>query len=830
MRKFEFLKKGLDLCSQSVFMKPYLLLAYLLCLASLPAHAQDKKAIDSLMHIYNNTKHDTAKILLLASIAHQYANSRPDTCITLAQQSLSKSSLIGFKQGIARNANTLAIVYRGRREWNLASDYQQRSLKIYEQMGDKYGNMSSLMGLGLIDFYQNKYTSALNYQLMALKLAEELDKKQEIASCLNNIGNIHYKQHNNELALEYYQKSLSIREQIKDKIGTANSLGSLAIIYKNEKKYELALENYQKALQVFQEMNDKIKIATVLEHIGNVYELQKKYELALEYQAKSMQVSEKIGDKEGIVHTLRNFANIYYKQGNYDKALEYAEKSIQIAQQINDWSQIEQLNKLFYKIYKENGDYQKALTYYETYKNIYDSLYDIEKQKQIMNLESKAQVERKQKEIELLNKNKELLEKDNVLQRIESERQKNAKLAIEKQAEAEHLFALANEEKSKRRQDSLFILAQKAQLEADNAKAKEKQLQAESKARQMEILTREQQIKIEKEAKEFQQYINYLVVAGLISVIIFAYFIYRSRQKEKKAKEIITKQKEEVLQQKEEITQMNEELNTTLQTVNEQKNEIEHKNKAIEDSINYAQRIQRTILPLEEYLKQYLQDYFIFFQPKDVVSGDFYYFEERNNKLFIAAIDCTGHGVPGAFMTMIASEILNEIIQNKAILEANEVLNELHKRVRVALKQTETKNRDGMDLVLLVVEPQKKVVHFAGAKNPLIYIQNGELYQIKGDKMPIGGEQREQERLFSQHTLDISVPTTFYLFSDGLQDQFGGADSKKFMIGQLKNLLLEIHTQEMHVQKELIHKAINDWMKIGNEKQIDDMLLWGIKM
>ena len=260
-----------------------------------------------------------------------------------------------------------------------------------------------------------------------------------------------------------------------------------------------------------------------------------------------------------------------------------------------------------------------------------------------------------------------------------------------------------------------------------------------------------------------------------------------------------------------------------------QKGLIEAKNTKITDSIKYAQRIQSAILPNIDTIKAVLPNSFVLFKPKDIVSGDFYWFHTTEDKILIAAVDCTGHGVPGAFMSMIGYEILNEIVNVWHIFESDKMLNNMHILVRKALKQAETNNKDGMDLVVCVIDKTKHLVEYSGAKNPLIYIQNNELKEIKGNKMPIGGEQKEEQRLFTKHIIELGLaPTTFYLFTDGYQDQFGGEKIQKFMIRQMRNLFLEIHQQDLALQQQILDQTIETWR--GNEKQIDDILIIGMSI
>ena len=177
---------------------------------------------------------------------------------------------------------------------------------------------------------------------------------------------------------------------------------------------------------------------------------------------------------------------------------------------------------------------------------------------------------------------------------------------------------------------------------------------------------------------------------------------------------------------------------------------------------------------------------------------------------------------------MVGNDLLNAIVKDKHILQADQILSQLHQGIREALQQKETQTNDGMDMALISLDLENKKLEFAGAKNPLIYIQKGEIHQIKGDKIPIGGEQREMERVFTSHEVDISQPTTFYLFSDGYQDQFGGKKGKKFMSNRFKELLFEIHEKPMEKQKMILEETLISWM--GKEEQVDDILVMGVRV
>jgi serine phosphatase RsbU (regulator of sigma subunit) len=268
------------------------------------------------------------------------------------------------------------------------------------------------------------------------------------------------------------------------------------------------------------------------------------------------------------------------------------------------------------------------------------------------------------------------------------------------------------------------------------------------------------------------------------------------------------------------------ELNQANSKVRETLAIIEEKNKHIIDSINYALRIQKAILPNDDEIKKALPESFILYKPKDVVSGDFYWFAERGNKKLIAAVDCTGHGVPGAFMSMIGSALLNEIVNNQKITDSDVILNKLREGIIKAMKQTgaEGENKDGMDIALCVIDEDS--IQFSGANNPLWIISNGELIETKGDKQPIGIYSNSV--YFTKSMIQPQKGDCIYIFTDGYADQFGGESGKKFKYKNLKETLLSINKKPMEEQKQILDSMIEDWK--GGFEQIDDILLIGIRV
>ncbi len=251
--------------------------------------------------------------------------------------------------------------------------------------------------------------------------------------------------------------------------------------------------------------------------------------------------------------------------------------------------------------------------------------------------------------------------------------------------------------------------------------------------------------------------------------------------------------------------------------------------KEITDSINYASLIQKAVFSPKELIDKLLKSYFILYEPKDIVSGDFYWVNKKNNKIVVIAADCTGHGVPGAFMSMLGISFLNEIINKLENPKANEILNLLRKTVKKSLRQTGKygEARDGIDMALCIIDFENLELEFAGANNPLILIRKDELLEVKPDKMPIGIHFREKES-FTNNKLEIKKDDRIYLFSDGYYDQFGGKRGRKFLKKNFKKLLKSIYKKKMEEQKIILKNSLNNWKK--NYEQIDDILVFGIEI
>jgi serine phosphatase RsbU (regulator of sigma subunit) len=305
--------------------------------------------------------------------------------------------------------------------------------------------------------------------------------------------------------------------------------------------------------------------------------------------------------------------------------------------------------------------------------------------------------------------------------------------------------------------------------------------------------------------------------------------IQHQKEEIEKQRDVLAIRNEEIMQQKEEIEAQRDEIEAQRNELEKNNYRIALQNKEIMDSIVYAKRIQTAVMPTESEILQIMPDGFIYFKPRDVVSGDFYWASQRKDKTIIVAADCTGHGVPGAFMSMLGISFLNEIVNEQEFPKANEILNELRQNVLNTLSQ-KVENidmQDGMDIALAVIDMKEMQAEFAGAFNPMILIRNGELHEIPADRMPIGSHVFERES-FKNNVIKIYKNDAIYLFSDGFISQFGGAEDRKFNSKAFRQLLLNVHAKPMLEQKKILDSTMTSWM--GSKEQMDDILVIGVRV
>jgi len=742
------------------------------------------RAIDSLLNLISKDQPDTNKVNHLNKLSSEF--------IKIGE----------YNSGLEFGNKALALT----RSIPIPGD------KINRRGWDK-GIASAYSNIGIIYFNQGSYSQALKNFQLSLKIRIEIGDKYGIAESYNYMGNIYKYLGNYAEALKNYQISLKIREGIKDKKGIATSFSDIGAIYHAQGNFSDALANQLAALKIREEINDKQGIAKSYNNIGAIYSFQRNFSEALKNHFASLKIKEEIGDKLGIASSYNNIGNVYIRQGNYSEALKNHLASLKIREAMNDKQGIAN------SYYNIGGIYFSQSNFTEALKNYFASLkikIDIGDKQGIAdsfyNLGGiQVKLKKYKSSSDYLNKALQLCSEIGYKERIKD---CYSLLAV--------LDSTQSNWKAAYFHHKLFIIYRDS---LDNEETKKKIIES---SMTYEFDKKESAIKAEQEKKDAiaeankkrQQIVLILVSCVLLLVFVFAGFVVRSLRITQKQKKIIELQKNEVFLQKELVSE---------------------KNKEITDSINYAKRIQRALLASDKMLKANL-NYFIFFQPKDIVSGDFYWAAQLANGNFaIATADSTGHGVPGAIMSMLNISCLNEAVKGKQLTAPNEILNYTRSKIIEQLSNDGSAEggKDGMDCSLLSFDdgeqgsaPQLSTfdsqlltkLTYSSANNPIWIVRNKQIIELEPDKMPVGKHERDKIS-FTQHTIELHKNDTIYTITDGFADQFGGPKGKKFMAKALKEFLINISHLPMNEQKERLTAEFNSWK--GNLEQVDDATVIG---
>ncbi|MBL4705924.1 MAG: tetratricopeptide repeat protein [Flavobacteriales bacterium] len=684
-----------------------------------------------------------------------------------------------------------------------------------------------------LDFELNQKIEALCRRVVKQHLSKKERHffKEAQGSALNVLGIVCTAKGDNKAAIDYYTKSLAVREEIGDQEGIANSLNNLGIMYADQGNYVKGIDYYTKSLKIEEERGDSIGIATALNNIGTIYSDQFDYDKAIEYHSRSLKINQALGRKEGIAASLHNVGTIYLAQSDDVRALQYHTQSLKIYESINHQQGIANSLNCIGLVHKSQGDYTRGLEYFnESLKineeigmqqgfavalgnigNVYAALGDYN-----------MAIDYNLRCLKMSQKSGAALEIKNAAEALwESYRQLNRH---EEALEMYELFVMTK--------DSLESEANQEEVIRQEYKYNYEKIEALAKAEHVAEIQRQ-----ELESSANQQLQKIVIVAtsvGLCLVILFLIFLFNRLRVTKKQKEEIGKQKAVI-----EIAHKETE---------KQKEMIEESHREITDSINYAKRLQDAILPSFDEVNEHLPDNFIHFQPKDVVSGDFYWFERMGDYVYLAAADCTGHGVPGAMVSVVCSNALNRSVKEFGITAPAKILDKTRELVIETFAKSGDDVKDGMDIALCAFDlvtghsGEKKVV-YSGANNPLWIVRKTELLtqeqrearstiihngvsliEHKSDKQPIGLYQGMKD--FTQEEIELYSGDSLYLFTDGFADQFGGEKGKKFMYKPFKKFLIEIHRKPMAEQRKLIAESFEIWK--GNLEQVDDVCIIGI--
>jgi serine phosphatase RsbU (regulator of sigma subunit) len=629
-------------------------------------------------------------------------------------------------------------------------------------------------------------------------LAEKLEYKKGIAIALRNIGVGYLDQSDYSKALEYFFKALPIAKEINIKKEIGTDFLFIGLAYEHEGNCPQSLDYDFKALAVYEETGNKNGIASELVNIGNVYYLQGNYSKVLEYALKSLSMDQELGNKNGIAVNLGNIGNVYHKQGNYPKALEYDFKALALQQELGNKNGMAiNLNNIG-KIYKDSDECQRSLEYEVKALNIYKEVGNKEGIAEdlgdmgidYMHLKNYAQAKAYLDTALTLSLN---LGVNDVIKDIYSER-------------ANLDSATGNYKAGWQDYTNYIIYRDSLMSKANTQKVLEEQMSYDFQRKTDSVNADQEKQKVitEKENQRQKTLLNSFVI-GFILMIVLAFFIFRGYRQKQKANVIITRQKEEV---------------------EKQKALVEEKNKDIFDSMTYAKRLQEAILPPISLIEQCFTEFFVLYKPKDIVAGDFYWMERTGDTIFIAAADCTGHGVPGALVSVVCSNALNRTVKEFHITEPGKILDKVTELVLETFEKSERNIQDGMDISLCSINTKTNELLWSGAYSSLIYIQNKEMHELSGDKQPVGKNNKLNP--FTTHNLKLQKGDTLYLLTDGYADQFGGPRGKKFKHTQLEEKIMEITILRMEKQKQMLEDILEEWK--GDIEQVDDILILGIKV
>ena len=672
------------------------------------------------------------------------------------------------------------------------------------QLKDLIRQAQAIRNKGWCYYIKSDYTKALTQYKQGLQVLEKVqldneNKKNVYATIVGNIGIVYHNQGDYTKASDYYLKALAINEEIGNKQGQAANLGNIGIIYKEQGNYTKALDYYFKALAMNEELGNKQGQTANLGNIGNIYSNQEHYTKALDYYFKALAINEEMGNKRGQAVNLISIGLTYSNQGDYTKALNYYFKALAINGEIgNKQGQAVNFGNIGLT-YFDQGDYTKALDYYLKALTINEEIGN--KQSQAINLGNIGLVYLKLKQYPLAQKY--------LLQAI----QMGEELKIIYHLQDFYYSLSTLYEQTHRHQQSLeaykkHISYKDSVNSKENKKALiQKEMQYQFEKQQAEEKANHQQELLKKEAQQKQQRLyTYLALSLAGSILIILLIVFKSLQTTKKQKLIIQMAHNEIA---------------------EQKKIVEEKNKDILDSITYAKRIQTAILPNENKWKQLLPNSFVLYLPKDIVAGDFYWLEETENYIYIAAADCTGHGVPGAMVSVVCSNALTKSLLEDKKIHMDEILNRTRELVVEKLSGSDTHIRDGMDICLIRIDKKdRRRIQYSGANRSLYYVSNERLEEISPDKQPIG--YNEESREYKREEIELQHGSRLYLNTDGFADQFGGEKGKKIGTKKFKEQLLVISLVDIKEAGNVLEDYYKNWKQ--KEEQTDDVTIIGIEI
>lgn len=642
-----------------------------------------------------------------------------------------------------------------------ALKYGYMALKLSEKNADTNRLIIAYRRLGIVYINKSDYKNALKFQQSSFDLAQKIKSKKGMAIALNNIGVVYLDFGDYKQAIDYSVKSQRLYEEINDSVNLFNTYYNVGLLYNNVGDFDNSYKYYTKALIFAKKSNNTNFKAAAYFGMGNTLAKKKRVDSALAYFFVAESLYNKENNLKGLIEVNTSIASIYaYKQYFID---------------INSKKAFLYYNKAL----QVNKEYNSAQNYVTIYTNMASLFLKLK--------QADSAIYYSKKVVEIANQT-EIKENAYDINIILSEayyKKGNYKLGMD------YLTKFVEMKDSLDKQERLKAVQQK-------------QLRYEFERKSLaDSLVVVQEKKISTERLKQEKTIRYSLLLFLVALVFFSIFMF-NRYK------IINKQKV---------------------IIEEQKSRVDEKQKEIVDSIQYAKRIQNAMLMQDNLLLKYFPNVMIYFKPKDIVSGDFYWStfkpftpESKHGYFYFAVCDSTGHGVPGAFMSLLNSNFLNEAINEKNILAPNEIFDYVRKGLINSISSSGQK--DGFDGILLRINTQSNEMDYVAANNAPIIVSNNTLTEASKDKMPVG--KSESTTSFNLHKLQVQKGDTIYLYTDGYADQFGGEKGKKFKTKALNDLLLQVSQKTMSEQSKIIQTTFENWK--GKLEQIDDVCVVGIKL
>lgn len=684
---------------------------------------------------------------------------------------------------------------------------------LAKQIKEDTIRLKTLNTLGL-KLKSDEPEEALTYLFEAERLALKIKDEKFLTRTYNVLGICYKGLGDLDSALFYYEKSLVIAIKIKDSTSCGFLYSNMGNVYKNRGMYEKAVQYFQKAADIHELKKNISGLSSTYNNIGLVYDDMNQNKKAMEYYEMSLKYARSENDSESISRSYNNISIVLDKMGDSKKGLKYKLLAIDIDRKIGNQRSLSIGLVNLGAYYYDNGNVKEGLKYYNQALKIKEEIGDDKGLANLMNNIGNAY-------LDLGDRGKALT----CFQKALSLSSENAYIEIESDAnkylsdfykESDYKLAYTYFVRHKQLEDSIY--------NADNNKIiKEMQSKYESdkKEQQIALLNKDKALQ-EVDLQKQKTIRNYFIGFGVLVLALFVVMIVAYRYK-RKANTLLSKQKAEIVLQRNEIQH--------------QKHVVEEKHKEITDSINYAERIQKSFLANLELLNSNFDDYFLFFKPKDVVSGDFYWAAKLNNGNFaLVTADSTGHGVPGAIMSLLNITSLEKAVEK--YVEPSDILNDARKNIIERLKKDGSVEggKDGMDASICVYDFKNKKLTIASANNPVWIMRTVsssavenqyEIIEVKPDKMPVGKHDK-QDVSFSQQEIELKTGDVVYTLTDGYPDQFGGDKGKKFMSKSLRELLATNAHLPMNEQKIILQNTFTNW--VGNNEQVDDVTVIGVRV